>query len=469
MSDRILNTGLEAADTRLSDPARVVTLLALGGYLLLSACLLWRSIVLRPYSDMLDWIVHYDQFRANGDLAGYLLAPHNFHRLPWTFAALALDMGVLGGTNLPLIALGTAGLGLAAALLAREAARAAPPGLALGAGTVAAMLALMAGNILDAATPINITYVQCVGLSVLAIVLAQPASEGTRGPWLGLAALACAMASAFGNAAGLALWPALAFVAWRQGDRRWLAAVTIVGAAFVALYAWGQSPGGAVGGATHDPAAAGLLFLNYLALPWTRAVPSLGWLGGLVVLALCLAALLLKGRADAPRAERVACALILFSLGTAAMAALGRVADGGASNVPLRYAVFLAPAHVGLLMLALPYADRLARTKPAGTGGVLAAIAVLLLGQQAAMGLAAVRTSDVTRRLVTDFQSGLRAPQMRQAIHPDLDHAAAVYASLRHRALYQRELNLGSPPPAGRLRTAEGRAKAPAAGISGAN
>ncbi len=467
MSDRTLNAGWDAPTARLSNPARLVTLLALGGYLLLSAGLLWRSIVLRPYSDMLDWIVRYDQFRANGDLAGYLLAPHNFHRLPWTFGAIALDMGVFGGTNLPLIALGIGGLGLATVVLSREAAAAAPRGLALGAGALAAMLALMAGNILDAATPINTTYVQSVGLGVLAITLAQPASDGTRSLWLGLAALACAVASAFGNAAGLALWPALAFTAWRQGDRRWLAAVTIVGAVFAALYAWGQAPGGAVGAAQRDPTAAGSLFLNYLALPWTRAIPSLGLAAGLAVLALCLAALLLKGRKGAPRSEQVACALILFSLGTAAMAALGRVADGAAAAVPLRYAMFLAPAHVGLLMLALPYVERLARTRPAASGSLLATAAVLLLGQQAAMGVAAVHTTDVTRQLVTEFQSGRRAPQMSPAIHPDLDRAAAVYASLRHRALYQRELHLTVPPGDG-LRTADWRAKAPA-GNAGAN
>jgi hypothetical protein len=56
---------------------------------------------------------------------------------------------------------------------------------------------------------------------------------------------------------------------------------------------------------------------------------------------------------------------------------------------------------------------------------------------------------------------------MRPAIHPDLDRAAAVYASLRHRALYQRELHLTAPPDDG-LRTADWRAKAPA-GNAGAN
>ena len=67
---------------------RAVFQLALAAYLALSAWLVWRSAVLQPYSDMLDWLARYLRFRSDGDLAGYLLLGDLgvFAVLPWLFA-----------------------------------------------------------------------------------------------------------------------------------------------------------------------------------------------------------------------------------------------------------------------------------------------------------------------------------------------------------------------------------------------
>src|SRR5690606_3969779 len=95
-------------------------------------------------------------------------------------------------------------LAAAAVLLARQA-QAAGKELGLAAGGLAAMLTLMPGSVLDAAIHINGSYVHGLVFAVASIVLAQGRSWPAR-----TGALAAAMAAAFGNAVGLALWPVLA-------------------------------------------------------------------------------------------------------------------------------------------------------------------------------------------------------------------------------------------------------------------
>lgn len=410
--------------------ARPVLLAALAAYLALSAAIAWRSIVLAPYSDMLDWIARWEAVGAGGDLLAFLFAPHNFNRAAGTFATLALDIRSFGGQGLLFPVVGILFLGAAAAVLAREAWRAAPEGLGLGATVLAVMVTLMAGNLLDAAIHININYVQSLALAAGAIALAGRPSPGAKA-----GAIACAVLAPFGNAAGFAVWPALAVMAWKARAWRWLAVVLVVGLGLSAAYAAGQSPPGPRGG--FDPGAAASLVLHYLGLPWTRAFAPAGAVLGTGFLIVGLAAVALRGRTEA---ERVAVGLITFSLATAALAALGRTGFDAPSNVPLRYAPFLTPMHVGLLILALPWVARLPRW-------TLPATAALILAQQAVMGLAAVRTTDVNRQLIADFRAGERRPDMVPTVSGDLSHAERIYGRLAAQGLYQRELHLAKPSP----------------------
>lgn len=420
--------------------------LALGlvaAYLALSAYVFWRAAVLTPFSDEIDWVVRWRELQLTGDWAQYLMSPVNHHRIPLTFGLLAFDMQAFGGTNLPLVLSGAAALGLMAWLLAREAAKAAPPPLGLPAAALAAMAALMACNVLNAATPICVNYVHGASLAVLALVLAEGAPQDGLG-FRRLAALPIAVLAGFGDGAALAVWPVLAFGALRRGDRAWLAAVVVTGAAFIGYYAWGQgaSTRASTAGALQDPIAAIRLSLNLLILPWTRASVQFAWIGGLVLALTGLAAIALRGGRFASPGERVACALILFSLGVAAMAGLGRAWGPEALNVPLRYTVLMAPLHTGLLILALPHVGELWRANRGAAQALCAAVLVLAATQNALMSYAVVRASDTVRGVIADFQAGQRTPRMNILIHPDLAHAERVFAQMRRDGHFRRELGL---------------------------
>lgn len=417
-------------------------LLVLSLYLAVFAYAAARATVLAPYADMFDWIARYYRLQADGDWGAYLLAPHNYHRLVVTLGVLVADIRLFGGQGYLFVAVGLACLLGAAALLAREAVAAAPTGLKRAAGAMALMLALTTVNAFDAVTAINTTYVHGLVFSVAAIVLAEPGQGGApniRARFLGLA---CVVLAAFGNAVGLVALPVLALAAARRGEWRWLAVVLAAGAVIIGLYALGQPAlsGGERG--LGDLWRAAHLTLSYLDLPWSAAATAAGWLIGLVFAAASALALVFRGGREASRAERVAVMLILFSLGTAAMVALGRAQASAPSEAPVRYSVLLLPMHVGLLILALPTLARLGAGR-AGLGAVAAA--GLLLAQQLLSLSPVLDASARVRQAKADFAAGQRRPEMLQIIHPDLAAAEEISARMRRDGLYQREVF--APPP----------------------
>jgi hypothetical protein len=415
----------------------------LAAYALLSLYVLWRSAVLSVLSDEFDWVISFYRLQADHRWAAYLLAPHNINRLVWTRLLLALDMGVLGGTNAPLIISGALALAVAAATLSLQAARAAPDPLKLPAAALSAMLTLNAGNVLDASTPIYVTYTHGLAFAVIALVLSEGAPRSPFG-WRGLGAIGCSAGSAFGSGVGLALWPVMAWGALRRRDWPWLAAVVLVGGLFLGLYFAGQQPGtrAAAAPALRDPRAAAILALSYLTLPWTRLALHAAWIGGALIGAGALALALGKGGAKAPPAQRIACGFILFTLTTAAMAGLGRSGDGDPYNAPLRYGPLVAPLQTGLLMLAAPYAAGLWRRRRRLVEGAVIALLAGLFVQDAALAVKVVRANDLIRESVADFHAGARTPGAASLVYPELDYAEAVSARLQRDGLYQHELHL---------------------------
>jgi len=432
---------------RLSRPARAAFAGALAIYLGVAGWLVWRTSILEPYSDMYDWLARWRAWQADGNLGRYLWAPHNFHHLVWTFTVLALDIRAFGASGYLFLAVGVICLAATAAMLARFASRAAGPGLGLIGGGVALALSLMGCDILDATADINITYVQALLFAVAAILLVQRQVRWRR--WrLFLSFLVCAPAAGLGSAAGLAVWPALLFVFWRSDKPRHVLPLASMSVSFAAIYLFGQSYATS-GLAVHGGGLQSVeLILNYLALPWVRAVPAAGLPLGVVVLAVSLVALAGAFRQEAQGTARIAGALILFSLGTAAMAGLARTGATAPSLVPMRYAAFMIPLHVGLWVLALPYMRRFRARRPRARDAAVIAVAVAMLGHQGLMGLFAVRTADINLRVVADFREGRRSPAMLTAIGPDLALRAAQAAQLRREGRYQRELRR-DPPTAG--------------------
>jgi hypothetical protein len=242
----------------------------------------------------------------------------------------------------------------------------------------------------------------------------------------------------------------LAWGALRRGDWRWLAVVVVVGAPFIGLYAHGQggSGGAMTMAAVRDPLGALRLALGYLMLPWTRAALSIAWLAGAMVGAVALVLILRRGGRRALPHERVACALMLFTLGTAAMAGLGRTGLQDPANVPLRYGMLVAPLHIGLLMIALPFAHQLWRANRAATQALTAAVLLAVFAQNLVMAAKVIRASDMVRNLIADFHAGRRTPEMLVMVHPDLARAEAISSELRRDGLFQHELHLKARTPA---------------------
>jgi hypothetical protein len=437
---------LEGA-ARLREAVRFVFGAALAAYVAVAGWLVWRTSILEAYSDMYDWVARWRVLQAGGDLGRYLWAPHNFHHLVWTFAILDLDIRAFGAKSYLFLAVGVACLIAVTAMLAWAGAAAAGRGLRLVGGGVAAALCLMGCNVLDATADINTTYVHALVFAVAAILVAQAPGERPRVRLT--AALVCAAAAGLGSAAGLAVWPALLFGAWRRGDRVASIAVVAAGGAFSLLYLLGQAPG--VGAASIGAglgghvAEAGALALNYLGLPWVRALPALGWAFGLAVLAVSLAALARKARRGSDWSERAAVSLIVFSLTTAVMAGAARTGIIAPSLVPMRYSVFLAPLHVGLWLLALPWLRSAWMRRPRAFEAMVVAAAVFLLAHQAVMAVYAVRTADANLRFIADFREGRRYPQMQPIVYGDINQVLALADWMRREDFYQRELR---PDPA---------------------
>jgi hypothetical protein len=417
---------------------RLVILMVFAADLAVSAWVGWRSAVLEPYSDMFDWVARWWAYRADGDAWRYLIAPANFHRPALIMSILYADLRFFGARNLMFVLAGSTALLAAATLLGRTAARSAPAGHGLAVGVLGAMLTLMAGNILDAVIPININYSLGLAIGLLAILVAEPRPGEPTSPWRVAGGLILFALATLGDAVAVAVWPAMVFGAW-QGRRGAAAFLAILagGAVVVALYAWGQTP---PAGPPAQAAASLRLGLNVLGLPWTRVAGSLGWAVGLVFLMASGWALAWTSRqGPEARGARIASQMILFSLGAAALAALGRTGSG--AEAPLRYAVLMAPMQVGLLILAARWIGGAAGRPQRALDATLVLIAVLLLGQQLAMARAAIATTDVTRGLLAQFKAGGRSPAMAERLHPDLEHAAEIQRRMDREGVYQWELH----------------------------
>lgn len=428
-----------SADASSPSPlARRVLTATLAAYLGVAIWLLWRTAILEPYSDMFDWLERWFRLQAEGDYARYLWAPHNAHHLVWTFLLLDIDVRGLGAGGWAFLAAGVAGLAGTAVLLAWTAAAAASPGFRLLAAMGALALSVMGCHVLDANAAINTTYLHALVFAVAAVVLAERRPRG----WAP-GALICAAAAGFGNAAGLAIWPALLAGALRRRAWRWSVVVGFAGAAYGYGYVAGQ-PAVVAGLAHLRMIGVGQLFLTYLGLPWSRGLAPLGWAFGLVVLAAALAAVRAAGGGQTHWGRRAAMGFIVFSLGTAALAALGRGGVIAPDEPPVRYAVLLIPLQVALWIAVQPQLAvawmRRRRTMQAAS----IAASAFLLAHQALMADYAIRTSDGVRAALTEFRAGRWSPAMRARVYPDRNKAAAISARLRAEGLYQRELR-GSP------------------------
>lgn len=423
----------------LTRPLNTVFLTAGTIYLSLFAYFAVGASILEPYSDMIDLVDNY--FRAV-DLdrpIEYLLHPHNFHRIVWLRSLIALDVGLFHGTGLPFVAVAVACLTCTAALLVIEVRRVAER-LALPLSVLAAMLVFLTANAAGAGVPANTPHVHTAFFSLFALTTA--ASAGDHRNWLRwILAIAWSAAACFSLAAGLVLWPILLLMAWRS--KASLATITFIGvasAAFCVAYLAGQPVAAPLQQTldAQDLVKSVEYFLAYLGLPWVRGSRLMGELLGAGLLAASLFALIRYGLAQTDRTQRLALAMILFSLGGAALAAIGRRNIGTEVDVPVRYAILMAPLHAGLLLLSTPAIVRVWENWPRlVTHGLILALALLMV-QQVIVGSVVVRAAERARQTIALYHQGGRTPEMLQWIYPDLAHAEAVYTEMRRRGVFLR-------------------------------
>ncbi|MCC7266209.1 MAG: hypothetical protein IT546_02585, partial [Caulobacteraceae bacterium] len=332
----------------------IVWVLIAAAFAGVSAWVLAGALIPSPYSDAWEWVAGLTAVARGGDPWAWVFQPHNGHLLVWTRGLLLADQAFAGGWNGLFLATGALLLaGLVWALtrvLRREGASA-------GAIIVVAMIVGFAPNLMNAAVQINAQYVQVMVLAMLALVAQGEA--GWRGRVLAvmLGGLAC-----LGNAAALAVWPALALGAVQRRDGRGLALTVAIGGPVTALLlaAQLQAFGGGAAAGQASLAEIANYALAYLGLPVTRASSLAGSCLGALLGAAGLTLILVSLKSPA-RLIRLAGACAAFSLTTALLAAAGRAAiDGG--DIPLRYATFVTPLH---LALAFAAADAARRGPPA--------------------------------------------------------------------------------------------------------
>jgi hypothetical protein len=418
--------------------------LAATAYLVLFGYYLGATIIRVPVYDLIGFIMHYADYWLKGDWWGYLWIPHNEHRLVLTRLLLLADIGWFRGNTLPFILFGLLCLAIMVLAILREVLAAAlPVGLRLTLAGLVVLLLATSYIVVDCTMPALGQYVHTAACATLALVLLDGAGEGGRFANLRRAlALVAGVAAAFGIAGGLIIWPVLVWAAWRGGLRgRWILAVALVGAAFIALYVPGLKSHGGLG-ALELPRLLRMLdyAIRFLGLPWTHAAAFV-WFGraaGAVILVAGLYFLLSRGLRAAPanRLERIALGLVFFALLMAALAGAGRVDIATDREMPVRYAVFTAMGQTGLLLLLAPWLARLWAARRRLLQVCVIGAALLLTVQQVAAGRAGAEVARRYTDAYRQFAAGLWTPAMTQFVHPDRKVAERGLAIVKRLGIY---------------------------------
>ena len=413
------------------------------------------TIIQPPFADMYSVVQHYLSYRADGGWWDYVWAAHNEHRPIFLRLLAAFDIEVFSGVSYPFVVVSAIAHVGAAWLLWRECRAGIEGPLGVVVGCIGLMLVLTSVSAVVVAIPIMNNLIHGLAFVVLAIVLFERlegdgdarATAGRRA-----AALLVACVVPFADAVGWAVWPILFWVAWRAGaDRTWLWTIAGVGAALLIVYTRGMSlplpllsddTARELGLVDELTRRVNYLFV-YMGLPWTRS-PSLFLFGRFVGALLFVSAtgiVCWRGfyRAPSGRLERIAIALIMFSLASALLAVMGRAGEPILAGVlvPVRYSVLLIPLHVGLLWVVSPLLSRLwnggrARVMSLAVVGVCGG----LLVQHVAAGQAAVANAERIRATIQRFHAGESDADMAIVISDDLEKARRELATMRRAGVY---------------------------------
>ncbi len=343
-----------------------IAALLLGVLLLALAALLTvvsvQDYLYVPFFDVHDWIGQVFVVERTHDWLGYLWEPHTAERIPWARAVEWLDVEVVRGRAPSFLIAGMAAWLIGCipfALLLTRSSLSRPARIIVL--LLAVMLSTQVSLAEDFAFPVFSVYLMVAGPALGAAALLQTGPQAGLRSWTFWAAMALAAAASDGNAAGLAIWPALLITAGLQRrGREQVFALLVCAAVCIAAIESGLGAPSASLGRDGGSAGAHLLkmavyFLHFVGLPWTQETHS-----GLA-LAIALTTLALAFRAsfkaarwtnDAPtaRLRGTALALILFGLITAGLATIGRVDELPTAVVPTRYTPFATLLQLGVLL-----------------------------------------------------------------------------------------------------------------------
>jgi hypothetical protein len=193
-------------------------------------------------------------------------------------------------------------------------------------------------------------------------------------------------------------------------------------------------------------------FIGFCGLPWSASSQKLSLPGGLetashlagtilglvlIALGLLLAARPATGDGARARLDRICCSFILFSLAAAGMAALGRANASPSLLIPVRYALLMAPLHIGVFVLLVTRNPGASRWSVGAQSTALALIMVLGVGHQLAGRYVVLRFCANLEQELDAFNAGRRSPEMTEYVYPRMERADQVSAEMKRRGVYQ--------------------------------
>ena len=408
------------------------------------------SIIVTPYGDVLDWLNGFYNL-PDQSLWQYLWVPHNGHRLIFSKLLSVSDAKLFGGLSYPIVAV-CLSLFLLAAAIALSGIRHSIANTAVRnwATAVAVLLLFPTSSYASFAYPVNsqhmlvsvFVFLACALLARSAGVVDERKLHGNFYFFLALVAGVCASLTALN---GLIVWPLFLWMGWalRLG-RFYNFAIAALGALVVTGFSYhypiSSETGAAVGG-LGDLAHIAKYLTEFHGMPWVEVGP-LYWLAMVLGLAVLLLSMTFSAKGIlAPRTQPpitvVAIAMLIFSLATAVMIAIGRHHMG---LLPAhRYAIFLLITFVALFVLNIPRFERWMNSLRGHTIVVSVTLVMALgyLGQQVAAGQFAAQRATTFAQYEKDFLAGGRDPQVTAALYlPSIDVLEERYKMLEKEHIY---------------------------------
>jgi len=428
-------------------------------YILLFVIAVLLAFVRQPFGDMFDWLALDFLAQDSADPGFFLWTPHNGHHLVWTRLLTAIDVRLLHGQSWPFVVAAAACL-LAPFLLLRSAIKTgiATNPFAKSLALVIPLALLVSVNSIDVAIHVNCQYTFVIFFVIAAICICERDPLTYRDQ---LAVILLLVGAFFGSNIGLALVPVILISVWRrQGGRQRpfaFSATVLIIALFMILSGGVMAISSTSDGELLyiDMVRRMLYFLNFCGLPWSASSPrhlpfpgmvslmsqAVGPLVGALMVGLSLNALRQRTvqTSDSAKLERVAHSLILFVLTVAAMAAIGRANVLEELSIPVRYALLVAPLHIGLL-ICFALRTNMFNAGHRVNSKYLLILGALLIVQQLAGVAIIFKYSRHLDSSLAEFAAGDRSPDVMKFVYPALGRASflnAIEMKIKKRALYQ--------------------------------